>query len=163
MRKDADFVNQKENSIGRWISVLYRYRKSYVNKWLEPYGIVGVQFIILLVLFRRGGASQENISDHLKIDKTTTAKAIKKLENNGYLMRKKDPSDKRAYNVYLTQKALDIIPFIQQTVIKWESIVTSGIPDEEYHMIENVLEKMAENAYSININDLSVEPQKNSD
>ncbi len=65
-----------ENSVGKWISVLYRYRKSYVNRKLEPYGIGGCQYLFLITLFKFDGASQEKISDYLKIDKTTTAKEV---------------------------------------------------------------------------------------
>jgi DNA-binding MarR family transcriptional regulator len=142
-----------ENSVGKWISVLYRYRKSYVSKKMEPYGIGGCQYLFLLTLFHCDGASQEKISDALKIDKTTTAKAIKKLETGGYVTRKIDSGDKRAYKVYLTQKALDIIPYIQETMKEWEKIVVAGISEEEYFMVEKHLNKMAENACSISKSD----------
>ena len=139
----------EENSIGKWISVLYRYRKSYASRMLEPYGIVGCQYLFLMTLYRNNGASQEKISDFLKIDKTTTAKAIKKLEDNGFVMRNINSNDKRAYKVFLTQKAMDIIPHIQETMNKWENIVISDVFEDEYMLLEKLLKKMAEKAYSV--------------
>jgi DNA-binding MarR family transcriptional regulator len=142
-------LGNEENTIGKWISVLYRCRKSYASKMLEPFGIVGCQYLFLLTLYWSNGASQEKISDILKIDKTTTAKGIKKLENNGFVLRNIDKEDKRAYNVFLTQKALDIIPHIQETMKKWENIVISDISEEEYLILEKLLKKMGDKAFSI--------------
>jgi DNA-binding MarR family transcriptional regulator len=142
-------LNSSDNLIGKWISVLYRYRKSYASKMLEPYGIVGCQYLFLMTLFKQDGASQEKISDNLKIDKTTTAKAIKKLEDNGYVKRVVDSADKRAYKVFLTQKAQDIMPKIYETMKNWESMVLSDVSEEEYLALEKLLNKMAEKAYGI--------------
>jgi DNA-binding MarR family transcriptional regulator len=116
---------------------------------LEPYGIVGCQYLFLMTLFKQDGASQEKISDNLKIDKTTTAKAIKKLEDNGYVKRVVDSADKRAYKVFLTQKAQDIMPKIYETMKNWESMVLSDVSEEEYLALEKLLNKMAEKAYGI--------------
>lgn len=145
----GDIMARNENSLGKWISVLHRCRKSYFNRQLEPYGISGGQFIILLALSRHDGLRQEAISDHLKIDKTIAAKSIKKLESNGYLTKEKDQSDGRAYNVFLTQKAIDIIPSIKKTEKYWEEGVTSGLTEEECQLVEKLLHKMADNARSI--------------
>jgi DNA-binding MarR family transcriptional regulator len=116
---------------------------------LEPYGIAGCQYLFLMTLFKNNGASQEKISDSLKIDKTTTAKSIKKLEDNGFVMRDVDFDDKRAYKVFLTQKALNIIPHIQETMKKWENIVISDISEDEYMLLEKLLKQMAEKAFNI--------------
>ncbi len=138
-----------ENPVGKWISVLYRCRKSYAGKMLDPYGIAGCQYLFLITLYKNDGSSQEKISDILKIDKTTTAKAIKKLEDNGYVKRVVDSDDKRAYKVFLTQKAQDIIPKIYEIMTEWENSVISDITEEEYRKLERLLEKMAEKAYDI--------------
>jgi DNA-binding MarR family transcriptional regulator len=116
---------------------------------LEPYGIVGCQYLFLMTLYRNDGASQEKISDDLKIDKTTTAKAIKKLEDNGYVKRVVDLDDKRAYMVFLTQKARDIMPTIYETMKNWEKIIISDISEDEYQKLEKILNKMAKKAYEI--------------
>lgn len=132
-----------ENLSGRWISVIHRYRKAFADRMLKPCGVTGGQYLFILALNRYNGASQEQISDFLKIDKTTTARAIKKLEKEGFVSRTQDKTDKRAYQVYLTPKAQDIVPQIRRTMREWEDIVTVDLSDEEYAMLETILEKMA--------------------
>jgi DNA-binding MarR family transcriptional regulator len=140
---------QSDHSISRWIAALYRSRKGYVNKRLEPYGIGSGQFIYLMSLYWKDGASQEQISDHLKIDKTTTAKALKKLECGGFVIRETDEADKRTYKVRLTQKARDLMPVILDIVNQWENTVTSGITDDEVRVLEGLLNRMDANACQI--------------
>jgi DNA-binding MarR family transcriptional regulator len=137
----------REQSLGRWISILYRYGQSYVSKKLECFNIGSGQYVILLTLFRTNGISQEKLSDYLKIDKGSIAKSIKKLEDEGYIRRSIDSDDKRAYKVSLTQKGLDIIPLVQEAIKSWEDIIISDLSDSEKQIIEQLLYRMAKKAY----------------
>lgn len=140
-------MRDNEHSIGRWISILYRYGQGHIGKKLEKYNIGSGQYIFLLALYRKDGISQEEISAHLKIDKATTAKAIKRLEEEGYILRETDIDDKRAYKVYLTEKALDIKPFVQAVIADWNNILASGLSEDEKENVLRLLKKMAENAF----------------
>ena len=114
---------------------------------MNDYNIGSGQYIILLTLFRNSGISQEELSDYLKIDKGSIAKSIKKLEDEAYIKRSIDSDDKRAYKIFLTQKALDIIPIVQEAIKSWEDIIVSDLSDSEKQMIEQLLYKMAKKAY----------------
>ncbi|MDP4179869.1 MAG: MarR family transcriptional regulator [Bacillota bacterium] len=142
-------MDNKDHSIGRWISIIYRFGQSHINKNLEQFNISSGQNVILLTLYRNGGISQEVLSDYLKIDKGCIAKSIKKLEDEGYIQRKVDLDDKRAYKVFLTQKALEIIPQIQESIKNWEEIIISDLSDNEKEMMEQILYKMARKACNI--------------
>lgn len=135
-----------QSSIGRWVSVLYRFRQNYLGKRLDSYNIGSGQHVYLMVLARNNGISQEELSKYLKIDKATTAKAVKKLEEGGYVCRDVDAMDRRAYQVFLTKKALAVIPIIEQAVRDWEQLVTRGLNENEIVLVEELLEKMAYNA-----------------
>jgi DNA-binding MarR family transcriptional regulator len=76
------------NSIPRWVSLLYRYGQMYIGDQLKHTEIGKGQHIFLNALYNEDGLSQEELSHHLKIDKGTTAKALKKLEGLGYVKRK---------------------------------------------------------------------------
>ncbi|HWJ03616.1 MAG TPA: MarR family transcriptional regulator, partial [Verrucomicrobiae bacterium] len=89
-------LTNSEGSIRRDISTLYRYGQAYIAKRIGALDIGSGQYIFLMTLFRKGGISQEELSCYLRIDKGTTAKAIKKLEDGGYIKRETDLKDKRA-------------------------------------------------------------------
>jgi len=139
-------MSENKNSLGRWISLLHRYGHIYIGKQLKDYNIKKSQYIFLNALYKKDGVSQEQLSNYLKIDKGTTAKAIKKLEDDGYVIRKVDTKDKRAYNVYLTEKGVEIKPVVRKAMLDWIDILFSGFSEEEREQSLALLEKMGENA-----------------
>jgi DNA-binding MarR family transcriptional regulator len=139
--------NIQKYSINRWISILYRYGQSHISKQLEFYNIGSGQYIFLIALYKKDGISQEEISDHLKIDKATTAKSIERLEKEGYVKRDIDSKDKRAYKVFLTQKAFDVRPIICSVLKKWSAVLSEGLTEDEKSIALNLLGRMAKNAF----------------
>lgn len=139
-------LDKNEHSIARWISILYRYGQGYMGKNIESYNIGSGQYIFLIALYKKEGISQEQISEHLKVDKATTARAIKRLEKEGYIRRAIDENDKRAYKIYLTQKALNIKSELYGVIRKWENMLSSGLSESEKEIFLKMLKTMAENA-----------------
>ncbi len=142
-------IKDQSNSIGKNVSIIYRYGQNYLSKKLESLNIGSGQYIFLVNLYKKPGISQEELSDLLRIDKATTAKAIRKLIAEGYVERKIDESDKRAYNVFLTLKGLAVIPTIQTYIKDWESFLMENLTEEEINLAKILLNKMACNAYQI--------------
>jgi DNA-binding MarR family transcriptional regulator len=142
-------LNENASSLGRWISILYRYRQNFLNKRLDSYRIGCGQHMFLLALARNDGINQEELSDYTKMDKATTAKAVKKLEEEGYVNRDVNAADKRAYQVVLTPKARKVIPVIRSAVREWEILITGGLSEHEAVQAEQIFRKMADNACQI--------------
>jgi DNA-binding MarR family transcriptional regulator len=134
-------------SIGKYISIIYRQGKCYINKKLEPYGIGSGQFIFLSILYHKDGIRQEEIADFLHIDKGTTARAIRRLEEEGYIYRKIDSKDHRAQLVFLTQKAKDIEEDIFKILRSWTEILLSDFSIEDSKKAEELLKAMTENIH----------------
>lgn len=91
------------------------------------------------------GLSQDEITHALEIDKATTARALKNLEDNGYIERKSDEKDKRIKRVFLTKKGADIKDELKKAAEVWEEKVTHGIEEEKMEIFLDVLDKMKEN------------------
>jgi DNA-binding MarR family transcriptional regulator len=139
-------MNEKEASIGRWLAIINGCLKLYISKQLEPYGLGSGQFHYILMLYKHDGISQEEMTKYTSKDKGTTARAINKLEKEGYVIRKVNPEDKRSYKIYLTQKALEMKPIIFDVLDRCNKILELGLSDKEKDMLLTVLKKMAENA-----------------
>ena len=115
-------------------------------KKLGPYGAAGRLFMILLEISRSGGMNQEQISGCLKIDKATTAKALCRLEREGYIRRETDAGDRRINRVFATEKSPSAVAAIKGALAEWDRLIRADIPEEEYHTAEAVFRKMAANA-----------------
>lgn len=137
---------ETRNSIPRWVSLIYRYGQMYIGDHLKQFEIGRGQHIFLNALFKEDGLTQEELSDYLKIDKGTTAKALKKLEEQGYVTRTVSEKDKRCNEVHLTDKARDVKEDVRRVMTDWRERLTFGLSEEEKQMALVILEKMGHNA-----------------
>jgi DNA-binding MarR family transcriptional regulator len=133
-------------SIGRYTSCIYRNFHKYMHDQLQEFSLGSGQFHFLMMLYRKDGVNQETLAETLQIDKATSARAIKKLEQQGFVTRKKDTNDRRNYNVFLTEKAKKLKPKIRKTLHNWTKILLKDISKEEEQRLYTLLEKIAQNA-----------------
>ena len=70
------------------------------------------------------------------------ARQLAILEEDGYVERRPSPDDKRAIQVFPTQKARDAMPQIIRIFRTWESFVAQDLSEEERKALAAMLEKM---------------------
>lgn len=80
------------------------------------------------------------------MDKSTTTKAVKKLIEAEYLNKEQDEKDKREYKLYPTKKALKVYELIIEEENRNIETCMEGLSKKEREIVENLLEKMSENA-----------------
>ena len=101
--------------------------------------------MFLLELYINDGKNQEEIAETLKIDKGTTARALKKLEEQGFVKRIKDENDKRSNKIYLNDKAKDVREGVLDVLNDWNKEITNILTEEEEEMLKSLLEKVCKN------------------
>ncbi|KAJ52733.1 DNA-binding MarR family transcriptional regulator [Clostridium tetanomorphum] len=122
----------QEQSFGRYVSVIYRHLQILLNHRLNSYGIGSGQYIFLSAIYKNEGISQKELTNLIKIDRATTAKALKKLEKNGYVNRVQDSEDKRYYKLYLTKKGIEFIPTLKNILNDLTNMLCMGMSNEQY-------------------------------
>jgi DNA-binding MarR family transcriptional regulator len=135
-----------EASLGRWISIIHRYGQSYLEKQFGGLDVGYGHIAFIRALSRRDSLSQEELSEVLSIDKTTTARAIKTLVELGYVARSPDSTDRRIYRLSLTAKAKAITPLIKESLRTLSEVLSSGLSENERQLVLGLLKRMAENA-----------------
>ena len=80
-------------------------------------------------------------------DKGTVTKGIQKLEEQGYIRVETDEADKRSRRLYTTGKAGLIIERLYGIRQEWNEILVDGLTPEECAKAEELLGRMAENAW----------------
>ena len=106
-------------------------------------------YAFALAICREPGRSQEELAKELCINKSTVARNISHLEENGYITRKPLKNDKRQFSVYPTEKMLAVLPEIQKASIEWMMLLSEGIPTHELEIFDSVLMRMQEKAREI--------------
>lgn len=131
--------------IAKYISQLHRKASIFINREVSKYDIKSGQLMFLLDLYTKDGKNQEEISSRLKIDKGTTARALKKLEDQELITRVKDKEDKRANIIYLTEKSKDLKGDVYKAFDEWNKKISENLTKEEEEMLKTLLEKVCKN------------------
>lgn len=132
--------------IGKTMSILYRYRQIIINHKLRPYGLGSGQHIFLINIARHEGINQKDLTNLVKIDKATTAKALKKLEENGYIYRQCDEGDRRYNQLFLTEKGHEMMPIIMSILVEITDDLIEGLTEEEKDHFSKCLDTMLNNS-----------------
>lgn len=106
-------------------------------------------YAFALAICREPGRSQEELAKELCINKSTVARNLNCLEENGYIQRKPIPDDKRQLAVYPTDRMLALIPEIRRVSGEWMALLSEGIPQEELDVFDSVLSRMETRAREI--------------
>ena len=72
--------------------------------WLKPLGLTYTQYLVFLVLWERDGLSVSEIGEKLMLDNGTLSPLLKKMEQAGYVKRRRSRADDRVVEITLTEK-----------------------------------------------------------
>jgi DNA-binding MarR family transcriptional regulator len=134
------------SKITRDIAVLGRYGTAFRGEKLVPFGLKAGHTPYLTRIAMYPGISQDKLAQKLFLNKSSVARQVAALEEDGFVIRKPSASDKRVMELYLTEKAEAIMPQIRQILQEWEHVLTDDLTEEETEVISQILAKMKEKA-----------------
>lgn len=123
------------------------YRYSKISKNVSD--LRSGHYAFALTICRDPGRSQDEIARELCLNKSTVARIMNYLEDNGYITRTPRPDNRRQLSVHPTEKLLSVVPYIKEASIEWMTLLSEGIPQEELDTFNNVLMRMQERAREI--------------
>ena len=134
----------KNNSL-RYTGALYRATNSRSDIKYKDYNLQKGQYMFLTRICENPGINFMDLSNMLKVDKTTTTKAVQKLIEIGYVKKNQDEFDKRGYKLTPTDEALEIYNLIIEEETRQLDICFKDFNDEEKAVAEKLLERMSKN------------------
>lgn len=129
----------------RDIGMIARALDSISNIEFKEVDLTRGQYLYLVRICENPGIIQEKLAEMIKVDRTTTARAIKKLESNGMIERLEDKENKKMKKLYPTKKGAEIYPFIIRENNYSNAVALNGLSDEEAKQLEYLLKKVCKN------------------
>lgn len=129
----------------RDIGMIARALDSISNIEFKEVDLTRGQYLYLVRICENPGIIQEKLAEMIKVDRTTTARAIKKLESNGMIERLEDKENKKIKKLYPTKKVAEIYPFIIRENNYSNAVALNGLSDEEAKQLEYLLNKVCKN------------------
>lgn len=134
-----------KNKITRMITLLARKSQMCIGNVLSKYNLTAAEQPFFMALQHNEGITQEELTAIVCVDKAATTRAVKSLEEKGYLIRKQDERDRRQNRIYATTQAKQISGMVRKELLHLNDMVTQDIGLEEIDFLYNALLKMDEN------------------
>ena len=90
---------------------LYAAARNVTNLYtplLQPLGLTYTQYLVFLVLWEQDGLTVGEIGEKLMLDNGTLSPLLKKLQQAGYIERRRSAEDERVVVITLTDKGRDL-------------------------------------------------------
>lgn len=101
---DSDEALKLENQLCFPLYAASRKIVSAYTPYLKPLGITYTQYITFMVLWEEDGLFVGDICARLHLDNGTLTPLLKKMEKQGFVVRRRDETDERKVRVFLTDE-----------------------------------------------------------
>ncbi|MBT9251613.1 MarR family winged helix-turn-helix transcriptional regulator [Bacillus halotolerans] len=129
----------------REIGMIARALDSISNIEFKEYNLTKGQYLYLVRICENPGIIQEKLAEMIKVDRTTAARAIKKLEINGFIEKMDDEHNKKIKKLFPTEKGKDVFPVIKRENDHSNSVALAGFSEKEAENIFHLLQRMRKN------------------
>lgn len=119
------------------------------NAETRDIGLTRTQWMILFRLHQDGEQSQTELATKLSIAKQPLGKVIEQLETAGWVKRKRNPRDKRAYLVSNTAKVTPLIPSLYTVVKDIDDLGLQGLDEAEREKLLTHLKMIKTNIMNV--------------
>jgi|LGOV01.1.fsa_nt_gb DNA-binding MarR family transcriptional regulator len=129
----------EDKSIGKYISILARQSQAYISREMQKLGITGSEYIFLINTPNEGVVTQQEICNNFELDPAFATRGVKSLVGKGYLTRTKSKTDKRSYEIAITEKGKKLKPFIQERLDHWTEVLAGDMKNDDITEVINTL------------------------
>lgn len=103
-------------------------------------GLTRAQWRVLAQLRRREGINQTELAEIMEIETITLGRHIDRLQAKGWVERRRDPADRRAWKLFLMPKAQPVLDRMRQLSEATRGEALAGISDaDSEQLIETLL------------------------
>jgi DNA-binding MarR family transcriptional regulator len=133
------------DSLGFQISDVSRLMRRRFDERARLMGATRAQWRTLGMLSRNEGVNQGALADLLEVEPITLCRMIDRLEESGLVERRRDPSDRRAWQLFLTDKSKPILDDLRAMAEELFDQVLLGIDETDRAVLGKSLERMRTN------------------
>ena len=108
---------------------------------LEALGITYTQWIIIVALWEQDNQTVGGLGEKLFLESNTLTPILKKLEELGFLNRRRDPADERQVLISLTDAGREL----RDKGVQKNLVAASGLTQEEFQTVQKMVARLRDN------------------
>jgi MarR family transcriptional regulator, transcriptional regulator for hemolysin len=138
-------VVDPDSSIGFLVGDVARLLRRNFNRRAQALGLSQAQWRALAYLSRQQGVSQASLADRLEIQPITLVRLLDRLQAAGLVTRRPDPHDRRAFRLYLTDRAQPLLARVWSIAAQTREQALAGMPIQRQRMLIKSLQHLRQN------------------
>jgi DNA-binding MarR family transcriptional regulator len=142
---DLNQLIPEGSSLGFLVSDIKRLTGKLFAEYLSEYPLTLAQSRALLCVARFQGIRQVDLAEYLDIQPITLARMIDQLADIGYVERRADPKDRRAFQLFLLPAAAPTIAFFADKSHEFQQQALQGLSEAQIEMLFTGLNQVRAN------------------
>jgi MarR family transcriptional regulator for hemolysin len=86
------------------------------------------QYRVLIMIDRNSGITQARLAEMLDVEKMTVTGLLDRMEKRGWVERRRDPNDRRAYSLHLLPPARPVVDQLEAVIAQWQEDTNARLP-----------------------------------
>lgn len=145
----------EQESLGFLLTDNLRLTRRIAARYFEQYNLTLAQARALLGVHRWQGIRQVDLADFLEIQPISLARLLDQLTESGWVERRPDPQDRRAFQLYLTPAAAPIVTAIKKASREFEGRALAGFSEDQKAALFMGLSRLRDNLTALNKEDVN--------
>lgn len=129
--------------VGFLLAQAHMAARAEADRALDEVGLTMKGFAALATLISDGPMSQQRLSRRIRMDPATMVDVIDSLEESGYIVRRRNPADRREYSLQPTAKGRALYARAEKAIVEAERQTASKLTATETRTLMDLLERMA--------------------
>ncbi len=132
-------------NIGYLLGDRSRLLRRAFDERVRALGVTGPQARLLFLLTRDEGGNQGVYAEELDVEPITLCRMVDRMEEAGMVERRPAPSDRRARQLFLTERSRAVIPALRECVDQLLEDMLAGISPAQRETFAQVLTAIGTN------------------
>jgi len=134
-----------DRSPGFLVHDVARLMRRFFDRQVRDLGATRAQWFVLAHLVRKDGQTQSELAAELDMERAPVGRLLDRLEENAWIRRAADPSDRRVKRIFLTEKFDPLVEQMRDAVQVVYAKAFKGIPPERIEILLDILAQTKKN------------------
>ena len=145
MNDHSMFDENLDRSLGFLLNDVSRQMRNRFDRQARELGLTRAQWRVMMFLRRHEGARQNELAALLEVENVTLGRHIDRLEQSGWVERRPDPTDRRAWRLFLAEKSTPMLDKLAVFLIETRETALLGFFAKERETLIEILIRMKTN------------------
>jgi len=142
-------ANTEDISFGYLLGDVTLLIRKHFDRRAVKFGLTRAQWRAVKVLNLREGLRQNELADFLEMEPIAVGRVIDRLQAAGFVERRPDPKDRRAWRLYITDLARGVVDDMEVIARDLRKDYTVGIGIDELQQALAVITRIKENLLTL--------------